>query len=474
MVLVTGASGYIGGRLVPELLARGYRVRVMVRAQSPEYHERWPDAEVVVADAMDPRAVENALKGVSAAYYLIHSLLLHPRAFEAAEIDAAVHFRQAAEKNHLQRIIYLGGLGDIGTQLSPHLKSRIRVARELAKGSVPVTILRAAVIIGSGSASYEILKYLVKSLPVLFIPHWAENKCQPIAVRDVIRYLVGVLETPKTADASFDIGGPDVLTYKQMLQILAELQNRKRIFIPSALSAIGFYSYIASLVTPVPVAITRALMEGLKNDVVCLDNRIQHFLPISKIGYREAVIRALSREEQDAIHTRWADAYPPAYELAIQLREFAGRPRYTTHYRLKTWKQASDLFQAICRVGGKEGWFSNNWMWRLRGWADRVLMGVGGSRGRRSDGDLKINDVIGFWRIEDLQPNRRLLLRAEMKLPGKAWLEFRIKPCGAAKELSVTPHYFTDNLFGRLYWFSFLPFHEIIFNSLIKQIEKRS
>ena len=473
-VLVTGASGYIGGRLVPELLARGYRVRVMVRAQSPEYRERWQGAEVVVADASDPMATGNALKGVSVAYYLIHSLLLHPKAFEAAEIESAVHFRDAAEKNGLRRVIYLGGLGDITTQLSPHLKSRIRVARELAKGSVPVTILRAAIIIGSGSASYEILKHLVKSLPVLFIPRWAENKCQPIAVRDVIRYLVGVLETPETAGASFDIGGPDVLTYRQMLRILADLQKQKKIFIPSPLSAIGFYSYIASLVTPVPVAITRALMEGLKNDVVCQDDRILDILPISRIGYKEALIRALSREEQDAIHTRWADAYPPAYELAIQLREFDGRPRYTTHYRLKTRKRAADLFQAICRVGGKEGWFSNNWMWRLRGWADRVLMGVGGSRGRRSDGDLKINDVIGFWRIEDLRTNRRLLLRAEMKLPGKAWLEFRIEPSGAARELSVTPHYFTDNLFGRIYWFVFLPFHEIIFNSLIKQIVKRS
>ncbi len=473
-ILVTGASGYIGGRLVPELLARGYSVRIMVRADSPELQEKWPETEIFVADALDMDSLRKALKDVAVAYYLIHSLLLGPKNFEMVEIQSAINFRNAAQECGLKRIIYLGGLGDITTKLSPHLKSRIRVAKELARGNVPVTILRAAVIIGSGSASYEIIKGLVKSLPVLLVPHWAENRCQPIAIRDVIKYLVGVLEKPQTAGKSFDIGGTDVLSYKQMMQIMAQLLNVRRIFITFSFSNIAFYAYFASLFTPVPTSITRALMEGLKNEVCCLHDKILNYIPFERLGYKEAIVRALSREEQDNIYTRWTDAYPPAHELALKLNEIEDLPKYTTRYSLLTEKSASLLFQSICKIGGKEGWFSNNWMWRLRGWIDRLLMGVGVSRGRKSYQSLDKNDVIDFWRIEDLQPDKRLLLRAEMKLPGKAWLEFIIQKIGSKSKLSVVPYFYTSSLFGKIYWYIFLPFHEVIFNSLIIQIEKRS
>lgn len=473
-ILVTGATGYIGGRLVPELLARGYSVRVMVRAASPEIKTLWPEAEVIVADALDIDSLTTALHGIDTAYYLIHSLLLGPKEFESAEIQAAINFVKAAEENHTKRIIYLGGLGDTRSTLSKHLKSRFRVAEELKKGTVPVTQLRASIIIGSGSASYEIIEHLVKNLPVFLIPRWAKNKCQPTAVRDVIKYLVGVLEIAETSGKSYDIGGSDILSYSEMLQIFAQLYHLKRIFIPFPFSHIGFYSYIASLITPVPVQITKCLMEGLKNEVCCQEDAIKSILQFPNLPYKTALIKAMNREEQDKIHTRWSDAYPPAHELAIKLNELIDEPKYSTSYSLSTEKNASSLFQSICAIGGKEGWFSTNWMWWLRGMLDRVILGVGLSRGRRSQTSLTINDVIDFWRIEDLQPDKRLLLRAEMKLPGKAWLEFKIEDNDDIRKLIIIPYYYTKTLWGKIYWYIFLPFHEFIFNDLIKQIEKKA
>lgn len=215
-------------------------------------------------------------------------------------------------------------------------------------------------------------------------------------------------------------------------------------------------------------------MEGLKNDVICWDTSIRYYVPFTPLTYREAVIRAMTREEQDNIHTRWSGAYPPAHELALKLREIKESIKYTTSFSISTEKQASSLFHSICKIGGKEGWFSNNWMWRLRGWLDKILLGVGTSRGRRSQTTLKVNDVIDFWRIEDLQPNRRLLLRAEMKLPGRAWLEFDVGEEGLKRKLRVIAYYQTYSLFGKIYWYIFLPLHNFIFHDLIKQIEKRS
>ncbi|MFH1208068.1 MAG: SDR family oxidoreductase [Candidatus Omnitrophota bacterium] len=475
-ILVTGASGYIGGRLVPELLARGYRVRAMVRRDSPEYYQLWPGAEIAVADILDANSgsLEKALEGIDTAYYLLHSLNLGPKEFQAADIQAAMNFRKAAEKQKIRRIIYLGGLGDIRVSLSSHLRSRMEVAEELTKGKVPVTILRAAIIIGAGSASYEIVQHLVRKLYVIPVPRWAKSRCQPIAIRDVIKYLVGVLEVSGTAGKHFDIGGKEVLTYEEMLMILSRLLNLKRVFVAVPFSNIGIYAYFTSLFTPVPVPLTQCLMEGLKNDVVCLENSIKQYLPFEPISYKEAIVRALTREEQDRVHTRWSDAYPPAHELALKLRELKNKPAYHTFCSLVTPKSTSSLFKSLCNVGGKEGWFQNNWMWRLRGLIDRLMGGVGTSRGRRSYTSLKINDVIDFWRIEDLQKNRKLLLRSEMKLPGKAWLEFRIVEFENKRRLLLVAHYDTKSLWGKLYWYACIPFHYRIFKKLLMDIEARS
>jgi uncharacterized protein YbjT (DUF2867 family) len=473
-ILVTGATGYIGGRLVPELLERGYQVRIMVRAQSSDHQDRWPNAEIVVADALDVAGLKKAFEGIYAAYYLVHSLLLGKKRFESADVEGAINFRTAAEEMGVRRIIYLGGLGDLGSALSPHLRSRIEVGSELGKGKVPATILRAAIILGSGSASYEILINIAKKIPVLLIPHWTRALCQPIAIRDVIKYLVGVLEHDETIGKSYDIGGRDVMRYEEMIRLLGEMLGKRTFNLPRFFSGVWSFAVMANLFTPVPWPIIRALLEGLRSDVVCQDNAITKLLPFDTLSFKESIIRAMTREEQDNVHTRWSDSYPPAHSLAIKLIELKSQPKYIKTYSLITGKDPASIFNAVCKIGGTEGWFENNWMWRLRGMVDSMLGGVGIARGRRSSSELRVNDVIDFWRVEDLKPASRLLLRAEMKLPGKAWLEFNIKPITHTNELAITAYFAPRGILGNAYWYMFLPFHGIIFKDLLKQIEKKA
>jgi hypothetical protein len=284
------------------------------------------------------------------------------------------------------------------------------------------------------------------------------------------------LETPETAGGSYDIGGSEVLTYETMLRTLGNVLGKRRLYIriPRLLSGVRPYAYWAGLMTPVPAPITRSLMESLRNDVVCQDDRIHRLVPFTPVTYKEAVLLALAREDRDEIHSRWSDSYPPAHELATKLSELPALPRYRTTYSVLSDKPAAALFQSVCRVGGREGWAQGNWMWWLRGVLDRLLLGVGSARGRRSQTRLRVDDVIDFWRVEEIRKERRLLLRAEMKLPGRAWLEFGIDREGNQQRLRVTAYYDTRTLFGRLYWYVFLPFHWYIFETLIRQIAKRS
>jgi uncharacterized protein YbjT (DUF2867 family) len=473
-ILVTGATGYIGGRLVPELVSRGYKVRVMVRSELSEYQKRWPRAEVVLADARNYDQLIKALAGVHTAYYLIHSLLLGRKEFESADIEAASNFQEAANENKVKRIIYLSGLGDVRGKLSPHLRNRLEVGKTLARGSTPVTVVRAGMIIGSGSASYEILRNLVDNTPLFFIPYWARTKSQPIAIRDVIKYLVGILEIEETAGKSFDIGGAEIITYDQKLKVLAKVLGKKRVFLPGLITYKPLYGYLASLLTPVPGPITKVLVEGCKNEVICINNDIKKYLDFKLLDFRTALVKALEQEEKDEITSRWSDAYPRDYNLAIKLHQLNPPPKYTSSYCLLTYKSASSLFESFCHIGGKMGWFNSNWMWRLRGLLDRIALGVGTSRGRRSSTDLRINDVIDFFRVENIVKNKLLLLRAEMKLPGKAWLEFSIDRYEGLNKLSVQAYFQPHGLPGVIYWYNFLPFHIFIFRDLIKQIEKRA
>lgn len=473
-ILVTGATGYVGGRLVPELIERGYDVRVMVRAFSRGLQDRWPGAEIVVADALDLDSLNRALDGVYAAYYLIHSLLRGHSEFEQLDIQAASNFRKASDRCGVSRIIYLGALGDLQCALSTHLRSRQDVCHELMRGSAAVTALRAAIIIGSGSASFEVMEHLVRKLPLIPLPSWAQTQCQPIGIRNVIAYLVGVLESPATAGASYDIGGPDILSYHEMLRVFAEILGKKRLFIRLPIRGFKVCSYLVSLATPVAHSIVLCLCESAESEVVCQRGELCEIVSTKLIPYREAVLRALSRAEQDRIHTRWSDAYPPAHELAMKLVEMDKSKLYTKSSALQTKKSAGSLFDSICRVGGKEGWFNTNWLWKLRGMLDKILMGVGHLRGRRHSRILRINDVVDFWRVEDIVWEKRLLLRAEMKLPGFAWLEFSIDASEAdTNTLSVNAYYFPSGFWGRVYWYACYPLHSFIFQDLIEQIERR-
>jgi uncharacterized protein YbjT (DUF2867 family) len=416
----------------------------------------------------------DALKGVDSAYYLIHSLLLGSKKFESVDIQAASNFRIAAEHENVKRIIYLSGLGDTKMDLSPHLENRNIVAEKLSAGTIPVTVLRAGMIIGSGSASYEILSNLVKNTPVFFIPYWAKTKSQPIAIRDVIKYLIGVLELDESESITYDIGGAEILTYDEKLRTLAKLLGKKRYFFPALFTHKAIYGYLASLLTPVPGPITKVLVEGCKNEVVCINDDIRELIPFQPLTFKESLLGALGQEEKDEIPTRWSDSYPPAYSLAEKLHQLTPPPKFTTTYCILTHKDTGALFRSCSHIGGKMGWFHSNWMWRLRGAIDRILMGVGTSRGRRSYTDLRVNDVIDFFRVENIIPGKLLLLRAEMKLPGKAWLEFRLDSYEGLNKLTVIAYFQAKGIPGRLYWYFFLPFHFYIFKDIIKQIEKRS
>jgi|TARA_Y100000310_G_scaffold326081_1_gene390480 uncharacterized protein YbjT (DUF2867 family) len=464
-ILVTGATGYIGGRLVPELLARGYDVRVMVRETFPDQKERWPNAQIVVADALDPSSLREALDGVHSAYYLIHSLPLGQKKFEFSNIQAAINFGHASAKENVKRIIYLEGLGDTQMYAS--------VPTELKREQVDTTVLRATSIFGSGSASFELLTHLVANLRILFAPYWARSECQAISVRDVIKYLVGVLETPATHGKTFDIGGRDLLTYATMLRTIAAPLDRKILIVPFPISWIRAYSYLANLITPVPGPIITCLLDRIENRAICQNDDITRLVPFETLSFKETLLAAIQSDEQDNVQTRWSDAYPRDYHLQDKLHEMEAAPFYTASASLLSSKTESSLFQSICMIGGDEGWFNSDWMWRLRGIMDRVLLGVGTLRGRRSATKLRVNDVIDFWRVEDLEDDRRLLLRAEMKLPGWAWLEFRIEGEDDKNRLSVNAYYEPKGLAGKLYWYIFLPFHSFIFKDLIKQIEKR-
>ena len=474
LILVTGAGGYIGGRLVPELIARGYRVRVLVRSHGESYGLRWPGAEILEGDALNVEDLRRAMDQVNTAYYLMHSLLIGCKKFQNFKLTVARNFRQVAGEKGLERIIYLGGLGDKNDSLSVHLKSRLEIARELLKGPVPVTVIRAAVIIGSGSSSFEIIKNLVARMPVICLPVYAKTLCRPVGIRDVIKYLVGCLENEKTRGREFDIGGNEILSYENMMKVVADILGKKRWFIRLPLS-LNVFSFLASFITPVPAEITRSLMAGLANEVVCRNEEIQALLPFETVPFREAVKRAMKIEDEDTMQSRWSCAYPPTWNPAPRLHELARPPHYIHRHWIHSSKSDVSLFYAFCRIGGREGWFHNNWMWRLRGEIDRLLLGVGMSRGRRSQSELWENDVIDFFRVEKLEPHRRLLLRAEMKVPGQAWLEFTVEPeTPHVNRLIVTAFFEPRGIWGDIYWYFFLPFHYLIFTRLIQAIERQS
>lgn len=466
-ILVTGATGYIGGRLVGELLDAGYRVRCLARTPAKLDAAPWRDAvEVVAGDITGD--LTGALADVDGLYYLVHSIGETPD-WEAREQRAAANVARAAAEAGVQRIVYLGGLGDDRTALSRHLASRHRVGQTLAEGPVPVTELRAAVIIGSGSASFEMLRYLVEMLPVMVTPRWVDTRCQPIAVRDVLRLLVDALAAPDAAGRVLEIGGPEVLTYRRMMEIYAEEAGlRRRLVIPVPVLTPSLSSWWVGLVTPLPRSLARPLVDSLVNEVVVTDPSTDDVLPGPLLPYRTAVRLALGRIHSDAVPTTWSGA-----ELAAPIvtdPAWAGGTVLADTQVVESRAEVAALWRTVTAIGGRRGWYTGEWMWTLRGLLDKVVGGPGMRRGRRHPTELGVGDALDFWRVDALEPDRLLRLRAEMRLPGEAWLEWRIEPTAAGSRLTQRASFVPRGLSGRAYWYGVAPFHRLVFPGLARAI----
>ncbi len=478
--LVTGATGYIGGRLVPELLAAGHRVRCLARTPDKLRDHPWVGrVEIVRGDVTDPASVARAMSGVDVAYYLVHALGTG-RGFEAVDRDAAHVFGEQARRARAGRIVYLGGLTPDSVperDLSPHLRSRAEVGRILLASGVPTAVLRAAVIIGSGSASFEMLRYLTERLPVMVSPRWVRTRVQPIAVRDVLRLLTGCARLPREVSRTFDIGGPDVLTYLDMMRRYAAVARLPaRLILPVPLLTPRLSSHWVGLVTPVPAGIARPLTESLRHEVVCHDNDIERYVPNPPghpIGFDRAVTLALQRVREAQVVTRWSSAAVPGApsDPLPTDPDWAGGSLYTDERERRTHVSPAALWDVIEGIGGENGWYSFPLAWAVRGWLDRLAGGVGLRRGRRDARRLRVGDSLDFWRVEEIERGRLLRLRAEMRLPGLAWLEMRVgddEPGGARYRQRAVFH--PHGLLGHLYWWSVSPFHAVVFGGMARNI----
>jgi uncharacterized protein YbjT (DUF2867 family) len=476
-VLVTGATGYVGGRLVPQLLSSGHRVRVLGRSLSKLQSRPWaahPLLEMAQADVLDLESLKKATQGCWAAFYLVHSMSARHKDFVEADRKAAANMAKAAGDATMERIIYLGGLGEESDSLSKHLKSRTEVARILQSGRVPTTFLRASMILGSGSASFEILRYLAERLPVMITPRWVRNPVQPIAIRNVLKYLQGCLENVETTGETFDIGGPDVLTYQRLLEIYAEEAGlAKRWIIPVPVLTPRLSSYWIHLVTPVPAYIARPLTEGLRNPVVCREGRIRSFIPQELISCRQAIRFALGRIRNQCVETCWTDAgHTPVPEwIHCGDAPYSGGDVLESGYRIFLDAAPEEVWKPIVRIGGRTGWYSADVLWALRGAVDRLVGGTGLRRGRRDPVQLHVGDAVDFFRVLQVEEPHHLHLLAEMKSPGEASLEFRLHPMKNGRtELQQLSRYVPRGLFGLLYWYILYPFHQWVFRGMLKGI----
>lgn len=476
-ILVIGATGYIGARLVPRLLNAGFRVRAVSRSLDKLSGCPWAghaNLEVMACDVHNLQALTKASDGCEIAYYLVHSMNSQHKNFAAADRLAAQNMVAAAQIADLKRIIYLGGLGDESDDLSAHLRSRDEVSRILRSGPVPVTVLRAAMIIGSGSASFEILRYLTERLPFMITPQWVRTPSQPIAVRNVLNYLTGCLKRDETIGQVFDIGGPEVLSYQRLMDTFAEEAGLgKRYVIPVPYFTPRLSSYWIHLVTPVPAYIARPLAEGLRNPAVCKESKIKELIPQELIDCRRAIKLALNRLQYQQVESHWTDAglIPPVEWFNSQDPNWAGGTVYEDSRSITVDATAEEIWQPIIRLGGDTGWYYGNWLWKLRGFVDRLIGGVGISRGRRHIYDLKPGDALDFWRVVAISPERHLLLFAEMKLPGKAMLEFKVEPLNSTQVRVIqTAKFLPSGLTGLLYWLLVTPLHSLIFGGMLRGI----
>ncbi|WP_445666398.1 SDR family oxidoreductase [Fodinibius sp. AD559] len=476
--LVTGVTGYIGGRLVPELLKKGYRVRVLSRDTDRLQGRPWiNDVEVVEADVLQPDTLPTALQDVDVAYYLIHSMSgKGSSGFHDRDIQAARNFGNAAERQNVDRIIYLGGLGDPDDQLSEHLASRQKTGSILRESGVSVTEFRAAVVVGSGSKSFEMVRYLTERVPIMICPSWVYSKVQPIAIRNVLQYLTSAIEKPETKNEIIEIGGSSVITYADMMKTYATVNGLKRILIPVPVLSPTLSSHWVHWMTPIPASLARPLIEGLKNDVIVQSDKAQKLFPeITPLSYKKAVELAMARIDTDDVETTWNDALISSKgdeePVILKTREGLNIER-----RIRTIHSSQEqVFKTFSSLGGEKGWPVFQWAWKLRGIADRLIGGVGFRRGRRNPTELRVGDALDFWRVEAIKPGELLRLRAEMKVPGKAWLEFQaIKQQEKTTKLVQTAYFAPKGLFGLLYWYGLYPFHSLIFSQMIEKLAQQA
>jgi uncharacterized protein YbjT (DUF2867 family) len=476
VIFVTGATGYIGGRLVPRLLESGFRVRCLARDPARMQGRPWlAQVEVVLGDCLRPESLTVAMQGVEVAFYMVHSMAAG-HDFEKRDVLAARNFATTARAAGVQRIIYLGGLGDPGSSLSEHLRSRQETGAVLRDTGVPVTEFRAPVIVGSGSLSFEIIRYLTERLPVMICPRWLYTRVQPIAIRNVLDYLVAALDTPASMGRIIEIGGADVLTYGDLLRGYAKARGLRRWLIPVPVLTPQLSSYWVHLVTPVPAAIVRPLIQGLRNDVIVRDDIARRLFPqIKPMDYAAAVRLALANLETGHVETAWSDALASSQgDVAPVVLATQEGIILERRQRLVRAPSAA-VYRTFTRLGGETGWLSMNWAWKLRGFLDRLLGGVGLRRGRRDPQEVRVGDAVDFWRVEAVELDQLLRLRAEMKVPGLAWLEFRVEPIDpGTSRLTQTAFFAPRGLSGLLYWYLLYPIHAVIFSEMAKRLADRA
>lgn len=473
-IAIAGATGYVGGRLVPRLLELGYAVRCLARSPEKLTGRDWAKqsgVEIALTDLADEEGLTERLRGCASAFYLVHSMTSASADYVRQDRNLAEIFARSARAAGVKRIVYLGGLGETGPGLSKHLSSRREVEEALGSAGVPVTVLRAAMIIGSGSASFEILRYLVERLPVMITPKWVATACQPIAIRNVIGYLTGVLSKPETIGGVYDIGGPEVLTYRELMRQMAEaLHLPRRYVIPLPVLTPRLSSYWIHLVTPLSKEIAKPLAEGLRNPVVCRDHRLADLIPQDLLTVQQSIAAAQKKIAEHDVETTWSMA-----GVIPGDPDWAGGTVFRDERKLRIQAPAWAVYRAVCRVGGGHGWYAADWLWKVRGFMDMLVGGPGLRRGRRDPESVSYGEALDFWRVCGIERDRRLALRAEMKLPGEARLIFEIAEqekdfC----ELTQRALFMPRGLFGLLYWYAVVPLHNIVFEGMLHGIERQA
>ena len=469
-ILVVGASGYIGGRLVPLLSARGHELVLMSRDARP-LAARFPQATVVIADLLDLSTLPSALESIDVAYYLAHSMGSGERQFAERDRRAARNFAQAAKRAGVSRIIYLGGLGDDSADLSHHLASRHETGAQLAASGVPVTEFRAAVIIGSGSASFEILRHLTERLPIMVTPRWVATRCQPIGIADVLDYLVGALDHAEVTGI-VEIGGPDILSYGDMMRAYARIRGLHRLMIPVPVLTPRLSSYWVNLISPVPARIARPLIEGLRNEVVVRDPGPSALFGLEPHSYVEALGQAIDRTNPNGVESTWFDAL--AATDRASLSSVTSREGMIVERRERVVAAPPEqIFAEVERLGGDAGWPYANLLWRIRGLVDRLVGGVGMRLGRRDPDQLRVGDALDFWRVEEVRRPTLLRLRAEMKVPGRAWLQYEVIATEGGGRLVQTAFFEPKGLPGLAYWYVLYPVHGLTFRGTLRVLAEQ-